>query len=245
VSNPSGYTIRFLADGTLEGQADCNTFGGSYTLVDGSLTIQLGPTTLMACPEGSLDSDYLQQLSQVATYILQGENLYLNLVMDSGDMVYNQQPISLAPSLTPTFTEVPPTATSTPKPVVIVPTATATKSPTTSSNACKVISAKPQGVKLKPGQSDADMRAELKNVTSEIWKGNEIDFVLTGKIDGVEIHQGADRWDLGVDVAPDGTYVFYLDLEAPDEAGTFGETWAMKLGDKTLCSWSFYIVVDD
>jgi len=245
VPDPSAYSIRFLADGTLEGQADCNTFGGSYTLADNSLTIQLGPTTLMACPEGSLDSDYLQQLSQVATYILQGENLFLNLALDSGDMVFNQQPISLVPSSTPTFTQVPPTPTSTPRPVVIVPTATATKQPSTNSNACKVVSAKPQGVKLKPGQSDADMRAELKNVSAEIWKGNEIDFVLTGKIDGVEIHEGADRWDLGVDVAPDGTYVFYLDLEAPDEAGTFGETWAMKLGDKTLCSWSIYIVVGD
>ncbi len=243
VSNPAGYSIRFLADGTLEGQADCNSFGGSYTIVDSSLTIQLGPMTLVACPEGSLDSDYLGQLAQVATYNMEGENLFLNLAADTGNMVFNQQPLSLAPSPTATFTQVPPT--STPKPVVIVPTATATKQPSTGSNACKVVSAKPQGVKLKPGQSDADMRAELKNISAEIWKGNEIDFVLTGKIDGVEIHEGADRWDLGVDVAPDGTYIFYLDLEAPDEEGTFGETWAMKLGDKTLCSWSIYIVVEE
>ncbi len=243
VSDPAGYSIRFLSDGTLEGQADCNTFGGGYTIVDSSLTIQLGPTTLVACPEGSLDSDYLGQLAQVAAYTMEGENLFLNLAADSGNMVFNQQPLSLAPSPTATFTQVPPT--STPKPVVIVPTATATKQPSTSSNACKVVSAKPQGVKLQPGQSDADMRAELKNVSAEIWKGNEIDFVLTGKIDGVEIHEGADDWDLGVDVAPDGTYIFYLDLEAPDEAGTFGETWAMKLGDKTLCSWSIYIVVEE
>jgi heat shock protein HslJ len=243
VSNPSAYSIRFLADGTIEGQADCNSFGGGYTLVDNSLTIQLGPTTLVACPEGSLDSDYLQQLSQVATYVMQGENLFLNLAMDSGDMVFSEQPISLAPSPTPTFTQVPPT--STPKPVVIVPTATATKSPTTSSKACKVVSAKPQGVKVKPGQSDADMRAELQNVSSETWKGNDVDFVLTGKINGVEIHEGAVVWDLGVDVAPDGTYIFYLDLEAPDEEGTFGETWAMKLGGEIVCSWSIYIVVED
>ncbi len=244
VPDPSGYTIRFLSDGTIEGQADCNTFGGGYTIAESSLTIQLGASTLVACPEGSLDSDYLQQLSQVAAYTLQGESLSLNLSADSGTMVFNQQPLPLVPSPTPTFTQIPPTPTFTPKPVVIVPTATATKPPTTSSSECKVISAKPQGLKFKPEQADADMRAELKNVSDEIWKGNEIDFVLTGKINGVEIHKGADVWDLGIDVAPDGTYIFILDLVAPDEEGTFGETWAMKLGNETLCSWSVYIIVD-
>ncbi len=245
MGNPSGYTIRFLSDGTLEGQADCNTFGGGYTIAESSLTIQLGPMTLVACPPGSLDSDYLQQLPQVATYTMQGESLFLTLVDDTGNMVFNQQPLSLTPEPTPTFTQVPPTPTSTPKPVVIVPTATPTKPPTTSSSDCKVISAKPQGLKLKPEQSDADMRAELKNVSNDTWKGNEVDFVLTGKINGVEIHKGADVWDLGVDVAPGGTYIFHLDLVAPDEEGTFGETWAMKRGDETLCSWSIYIVVED
>ncbi len=244
VANPSGYSIRFLSDGTLEGQADCNTFSGGYTIAENNLTIQLGPSTLVACPEGSLGSDYLQQLSQVAGYTLQGESLSLDLAADAGMMIFNQQPVTLTPDPTPTFTQVPPTPTSTPRPVVIVPTATATKPPTTSTNQCKVVSARPQGVKLEPGQTDADMRAELKNVSDKIWKGNEIDFVLTGKINGVKIHKGADVWDLGVDVAPDGTYTFSLDLLAPDEEGTFGETWAMKLGGETLCSWSITIVVE-
>ncbi len=232
MSNPSVYSLRFLSDGTLEGQADCNAFAGGYTFADNSLTIQPGPMTLAACPEGSLDSDFLQQLPQVAAYTIQGESLILDLVDATGNMVFNQQPISLNPEPTPTFTEIPPTPTSTPKPVVIVPTATATKPPTTSTKDCKVVSAKPQGAKLKPGQSDADMRAELENVSNDTWKGNEIDIVLTGKINGVKIHKGADVWDLGVDVAPDGTFKFNLDLVAPDEAGTYGETWAMKSGKR-------------
>jgi heat shock protein HslJ len=244
VSNPSGYTIRFLSDGTLEGQADCNSFGGEYTIADSSLTIQLGPMTLVAWPPDSLDSDYLEQLSQVADYTLQGENLYLNLVADAGSMIFNKRPLSLAPAATPTFTQIPPTTTNTPKPVVIVPTATPTKPPTTSTNECKVISAKPQGLKLKPKQSDADMRAELRNMSKDTWKGNEIDFVLIDTANGVKIHKGADVWDLGVDIAPDGTYIFSLDLVAPDEKGTFGETWAMKRGKETLCSWSIYIIVE-
>ncbi len=88
------------------------------------------------------------------------------------------------------------------------------------------------------------MRAELENVSNDTWKGNEIDIVLTGKINGVKIHKGADVWDLGVDVAPDGTFKFNLDLVAPDEAGTYGETWALKSGNDILCSWSIYIIVE-
>jgi heat shock protein HslJ len=36
-------------DGTLEGSDGCNGIGGSWALVDGRLTLELGPSTLMAC----------------------------------------------------------------------------------------------------------------------------------------------------------------------------------------------------
>ncbi len=65
VSNPPNYTITFRDDGTLNGQADCNTFTGTYTQADG-FSITLGAVTTAACGDGSLDQQYLQLLGAVA-----------------------------------------------------------------------------------------------------------------------------------------------------------------------------------
>ena len=64
VPNPANYTIIFNTDGTLTGKADCNSFSGTYSTQNG-FTIKLGPTTLAACGEASLDQMYLHLLSNV------------------------------------------------------------------------------------------------------------------------------------------------------------------------------------
>ena len=61
---PNNYTLRFYSDGTLSGQADCNTFNGAYSEVNG-LIITLGAITRMYCGETSLDQNYLALLSSV------------------------------------------------------------------------------------------------------------------------------------------------------------------------------------
>ena len=65
VPNPEDYTVIFNADGTLNGKADCNIFGGTYSQASG-FTIKLGPSTMAYCGDGSLDAAYLQLLSSVA-----------------------------------------------------------------------------------------------------------------------------------------------------------------------------------
>jgi heat shock protein HslJ len=64
VSTPENYTITFRKDGTLSGKADCNNFTGTYTQTSG-FDITLGASTMAACPEGSLDQQYLQLLSDI------------------------------------------------------------------------------------------------------------------------------------------------------------------------------------
>lgn len=66
-------TVRFAADGTVEGQADCNTFGGSYTLGNG--LISFGPlrSTRAACPPASLSDRFLQALAEAKAYGYDGE----------------------------------------------------------------------------------------------------------------------------------------------------------------------------
>jgi heat shock protein HslJ len=65
VPSPQDYTIVFRPDGTLNGQADCNSFTGAYSQENG-FAITLGAMTMAACGEDSLDQEYLQLLSAVA-----------------------------------------------------------------------------------------------------------------------------------------------------------------------------------
>ncbi len=65
VPDPQDYTITFRDDGTLNGQADCNTFTGTYSQAAG-FSITLGAVTTAACGASSLDQQYLQLLGAVA-----------------------------------------------------------------------------------------------------------------------------------------------------------------------------------
>ncbi len=84
--DPANYTIEFMTDGSIAIQADCNQANASYTLDSGALTVIAGPTTLMACPEGSLGSDFLAQLSIAGSFFLQEGDLFIDLQADSGTM---------------------------------------------------------------------------------------------------------------------------------------------------------------
>jgi heat shock protein HslJ len=65
VPTPTQYTIAFNTDGTVNGIADCNSFTGTYSQANG-LAITITAMTMAACPEGSLDQQYLQLLGSVA-----------------------------------------------------------------------------------------------------------------------------------------------------------------------------------
>lgn len=91
-ADPSKYTLAFLADGRLSIQADCNSGSGSYTLAGLQLTLRLGPMTLAACPPGSQDTVFVRDLGQVVTHVFAGENLVLNMRLDSGNLVFSPQP---------------------------------------------------------------------------------------------------------------------------------------------------------
>jgi heat shock protein HslJ len=66
VQNPEKYTIVFNADGSLDGQADCNTFNGTYSQSNG-FSIKIGTVSKAYCGEASLDQQYLDLLANVAT----------------------------------------------------------------------------------------------------------------------------------------------------------------------------------
>lgn len=90
--DPSAYTVTFTADGRLTVQADCNRAVGTYTRQGAQLTLRLGPTTLAACPQGSLSSRFLRDLGDVVTFVFDGPQLALNLKVDGGNMIFAAQP---------------------------------------------------------------------------------------------------------------------------------------------------------
>ncbi len=88
--NPANYTLQFNPDGTVAAQIDCNHSSGTYQADQSSLTITLGPTTMMACPPPTMDTVFQQQLSQVSSYFFDGNSLVLLWKMDSGSMKFTQ-----------------------------------------------------------------------------------------------------------------------------------------------------------
>jgi hypothetical protein len=62
---------------------------GTYTLdAAGGLTLELGPTTLAECEQGSLHDEYLEMLGWVRTYFLAEDQLVLNMMADGGDLFF-------------------------------------------------------------------------------------------------------------------------------------------------------------
>jgi heat shock protein HslJ len=87
VADQARYTITFNDDGTFQAQADCNTVGGSYTTSGNSMTIQPGPSTLVACPADSYGDAFVAALGQVATFAVGNSVLTLTL-SDGSSMTF-------------------------------------------------------------------------------------------------------------------------------------------------------------
>lgn len=91
VDVPSRYMVEFKADGILAIRADCNQLSWAYTREGDSLTIDAsGPMTLAQCPLGSLDEQFLQDLGEVAGYVMNEGNLVLNIRADAGNMIFGK-----------------------------------------------------------------------------------------------------------------------------------------------------------
>ena len=151
------YTIAFAADGTFAARADCNALAGTYTLDRGDgMTITPGPSTLVACPDGSYGSLFAHALATVTTWAITVADLTLTTVdggtgtfVDGADApvvptATASTPPSSSPSASPSAEPTPsaspsdePTASPTPSPTAspsptptAEPTATPTPSPT-------------------------------------------------------------------------------------------------------------------
>ncbi len=90
----ANYTITFHADGSFQAQADCNAVSGTYSSADptadsGDLSIFLGPSTLVACPEGSFDGLFTIGLGSAESYAIADDVLTMNLV-NGGTLTFSK-----------------------------------------------------------------------------------------------------------------------------------------------------------
>lgn len=86
---PSGdrFVLGFEADGRMSSLTDCNTVSGSY-LVDGNeISFEQMIMTKMFC-QNSMESDYVNQLSSVVSYVIEGGLLEMRLEDEGGVMVF-------------------------------------------------------------------------------------------------------------------------------------------------------------
>ncbi len=83
------FTLTFGEDGTAGATTDCNTYSGSFTEDSSSLTIDLPIATLMACPDGSQEQEFIADVTSINSYIITEEgNLALLLPFDSGSIIF-------------------------------------------------------------------------------------------------------------------------------------------------------------
>ena len=85
-SAPERYTLEFQAGGKANLRADCNRGSTSYLLNGTQLTFGPIALTKMACPAGSLDTQFLRDLGDVTDQRFQGNDLVLTLKGASGSM---------------------------------------------------------------------------------------------------------------------------------------------------------------
>jgi len=88
VADPGLYTLTLAADGSFQLKADCNTVLGTYVTDGDEITLSLGPSTLVACPEGSQADQFVSLLHTVSTFGVEGDDLALHLADQAGTMTF-------------------------------------------------------------------------------------------------------------------------------------------------------------
>jgi len=85
---PENYTLQFREDGTLNVKADCNLKGGAYSTDGKLISIEITHSTMAACPEDSLEDEFVRNLTAAAIFFFKDNDLYLDLKYDTGMMQF-------------------------------------------------------------------------------------------------------------------------------------------------------------
>jgi hypothetical protein len=103
-----------------------------------------------------------------------------------------------------------------------------------------VISASPERMTKFPPGGDFDGKWILKNVGTNTWNKNDIDFLY---ISGEKFQKSVDIIDLPETVKPGKQIKIIIDMLAPKETGTYTSNWALARSSFTFCVVSVIIQV--
>ncbi len=87
----AAYSITFNKDWTLTIHSDCNETGGFFGIKGTQLTIRPN-LPARTCSSQSLSPVFLRDLGDAVHFLFQDQNLYLDLIYDSGTMILRNQP---------------------------------------------------------------------------------------------------------------------------------------------------------
>jgi putative lipoprotein len=192
LDEPENYILFFDDDGTVSIQADCNRASGTYTAEDGGLSITLGPMTLAECGPDSRYDTYLNWLGDVVSYVVEDDQLFLNLPVDSGNLVF--EPIGTENDTEASTTQVTGTVTYRPR-IALPPDA--------------VITVQIQDVSL------ADATAEIIGEQVIQAEGQQVPFAYAVSYDPDEI-QPNDRYSMSARIEDgEGMLLFTSDTNIP------------------------------
>jgi heat shock protein HslJ len=97
VADPSRYTMRLNADGSVALRLDCNSATGTWSAEAAapdasSGRFEFGPlaATMASCPPPRLDEQVTKQAPYFRSYLLKEGRLYLSLMADGGIFVWER-----------------------------------------------------------------------------------------------------------------------------------------------------------
>ena len=145
-----------------------------------------------------------------------------------------------ATPVTPTATNTEPPPTNTPLPPTSTATSTPTITPTRSDFNCQLVTFSPALDRIYPPGGDFDGRWTFKNTGSEIWEKDKVDFIF---ISGTRFQEHVDKIDLVNNVNKGDSVEFIVDMLAPKTAGTYSASWGLTKDNVVFCSATIQIIV--
>lgn len=173
----------------------------------------------------------------------------LNLVIaQTANAAATQTALMMPPTFTPTATPRP-TSTITPTPtatfyfVVATITVPPTQIPAGTSGLeyeCQILSQTPQNNSVMARSSAFETRWLVANIGKAGWDQNNADYRYTG---GNRLHKDSIR-DLDASVSPGGTIELIVNMQSPNEPGTYSTSWRITIGKNEFCPMDLTITVN-
>jgi len=106
--------------------------------------------------------------------------------------------------------------------------------------ACEVLTVYPAYGTAFNARTNFEASWKVRNTGSKNWDKNSVDFVYSS---GDKIHK-VSGYDLDKNVNVGQTVTLSVSMQAPKTSANYTTFWTLRLGDKTFCKVSIYIVVN-